>query len=47
MYHQPWRGRDRTVYLYRYRERVVWGIAGEIVYETVQRAKEALGQERS
>jgi coenzyme A diphosphatase NUDT7 len=47
MYHRPWRGRDRTVYLYRYGERVVWGIAGEIVYETVQRAKEALGQERS
>lgn len=47
MYHQPWRGRERMVYLYRYGERVVWGIAGEIVYETVQRAKEALGQERS
>jgi coenzyme A diphosphatase NUDT7 len=47
MYHRPWRGRDRTVYLYRYGERVVWGIAGEIVYETVQRAKEALGQEMS
>jgi hypothetical protein len=46
MYHQPWRGRDRTVYLYRYGGRVVWGIAGEIVYETVQRTKEALGQER-
>jgi 8-oxo-dGTP pyrophosphatase MutT (NUDIX family) len=44
MYHRPWRGRDRTVYLYRYGERVVWGIAGEIVYETVRRAKEALGQ---
>jgi 8-oxo-dGTP pyrophosphatase MutT (NUDIX family) len=47
MYHQAWRGRDRTVYLYRYGERVVWGIAGEIVYETVQRAKEALSQARS
>jgi 8-oxo-dGTP pyrophosphatase MutT (NUDIX family) len=47
MYHRPWRGRDRTVYLYRYGERVVWGIAGEIVYETVQRVKEALGQKRS
>jgi coenzyme A diphosphatase NUDT7 len=46
MYHRPWRGRDRTVYLYRYGERVVWGIAGELVYETVQRAKEALGQVR-
>ena len=46
MYHRPWRGRDRTVYLYRYGERVVWGIAGEIVYETVQRTKEALGQAR-
>ena len=47
MYHRPWRGRDRTVYLYRYGERVVWGIAGEIVYETVQRAKEALNQQGS
>jgi coenzyme A diphosphatase NUDT7 len=46
MYHRSWRGRDRTVYLYRYGERVVWGIAGEIVYETVQRTKEALRQER-
>jgi len=47
MYYRPWRGRDRTVYLYRYGERVVWGIAGEIVYETVQRVKEALGKGRS
>jgi hypothetical protein len=47
MYHRPWGGRDRTVYLYRYGERVVWGIAGEIVYETVRRAKEALGQKGS
>lgn len=46
MYHRPWRGRDRTVYLYRYGERVVWGIAGELVYETVSRVKEALGQAR-
>jgi 8-oxo-dGTP pyrophosphatase MutT (NUDIX family) len=44
MYHRPWRGRERTVYLYRYGERVVWGIAGEIVYETVQRAKQALAR---
>jgi hypothetical protein len=44
MYHRPWRGRDRTVYLYRYGDRVVWGIAGEIVYETVQRVKEALNR---
>lgn len=45
MYYQPWRGRDRIVYLYRYGEHVVWGIAGEIVYETVSRFQEALGQE--
>ena len=44
MYHRPWRGRERTVYLYRYGERVVWGIAGEIVYETVQRARQALAR---
>jgi 8-oxo-dGTP pyrophosphatase MutT (NUDIX family) len=47
MYHRAWRGRDRTVYLYRYGERVVWGIAGEIVYETVQRVKGALGLDGS
>jgi 8-oxo-dGTP pyrophosphatase MutT (NUDIX family) len=46
MYHRPWRGRDRTVYLYRYGERVVWGIAGEIVYETVQRAIEIVDHEQ-
>jgi 8-oxo-dGTP pyrophosphatase MutT (NUDIX family) len=44
LYHQAWRGRDRLVYLYRYGDRVVWGIAGEIVYETVQRVREALGR---
>ena len=43
MYHRAWRGRNRKVYLYRYEDRVIWGIAGEIVYETVRRAKEALG----
>jgi 8-oxo-dGTP pyrophosphatase MutT (NUDIX family) len=43
MYHRPWRGRDRTVYLYRYGPYVIWGIAGEIVYETVQRARDVLG----
>jgi hypothetical protein len=47
MYHRPWGGRDRTVYLYRYGERVIWGIAGEIVYETVQRARQALGRSGS
>ena len=46
MYHRPW-GRDRRVYLYRYNKHVVWGIAGEIVYETVQRVKEALNPQRS
>jgi coenzyme A diphosphatase NUDT7 len=45
MYHQAWRGRNREVYLYRYGDRVIWGIAGEIVYETVRRAREALGGE--
>jgi 8-oxo-dGTP pyrophosphatase MutT (NUDIX family) len=45
MYHRAWRGRDRLVYLYRYGERVIWGIAGEIVYETVQRIQQVLHQE--
>ena len=44
MYHQAWRGRDRLVYLYRYGERVIWGIAGEIVYETVRRFREVIGK---
>ena len=45
MYHQAWRGRNRKVYLYRYGDRIIWGIAGEIVYETVRRARVALGGE--
>jgi 8-oxo-dGTP pyrophosphatase MutT (NUDIX family) len=45
MYHRAWRGRNRRVYLYRYGDRVIWGIAGEIVYEMVQRTREALGGE--
>jgi coenzyme A diphosphatase NUDT7 len=47
MYHQAWRGRDRLIYLYRYGEWVIWGIAGEIVYETVRRAREALEREKT
>ena len=38
-YHQPWGGRDRKVYLYKYADDVIWGITGEIVYEIVKRIK--------
>ncbi|MBN1581393.1 MAG: CoA pyrophosphatase [Anaerolineae bacterium] len=44
-YHQPWRGQPRKVYLYRYGNEVIWGIAGEIVYEVAKRVKQALGRQ--
>lgn len=45
MYHQPWQGKPRKVYLYRYEGEVIWGIAGEIVYRTAETVRQVLDDE--
>jgi coenzyme A diphosphatase NUDT7 len=38
-YHRPWRGKTRRVYLYKYKDEIIWGITAQIVYEIVQRMR--------
>ena len=33
IYHVPWKGREASVYVYRYEDITIWGITAAIIYE--------------
>jgi len=36
-YHEPWDGREREVYMYKYNKEVIWGITADIIYEIINK----------
>lgn len=36
MYHSPWKSSPREVFIYIYKDKVIWGLTAEIIKETIQ-----------